>query len=190
MSLVPSQSKSQLLNSILRLKDIIKPHLSWCLGNGNSIKFWKDRWTGDHKLRRLYRGAYDKALNKGCSVSSQGRWEGTCWRWKILLRERHSISAEVDFLLEHVEALHCCRLTDMVDLPLQILHGEYPLQKNRYQRSVLPLQRPHLKQYPPKKGESLPLAAAQRPSKAVAMCVRRFKVCRKIIFILKCKTQF
>nr|XP_033510409.1 uncharacterized protein LOC104090014 isoform X2 [Nicotiana tomentosiformis] len=70
------------------------------VGNGTSIKFWKDRWFGNTPLKDMFPGMYHIALNKDSDVA-QNRDNGT---WCPLFR-RNLQDWEVNSLLTMLSSL-------------------------------------------------------------------------------------
>lgn len=51
-------------------------YISFELGNGLKIRFWKDKWCGNVELRRLFPNLFELAVDKECLVNSLLRVEG------------------------------------------------------------------------------------------------------------------
>lgn len=45
-------------------------NISFEIGDGSTIRFWKDRWCGDLELRRLFPCMYRLAVEKDCCINT------------------------------------------------------------------------------------------------------------------------
>jgi hypothetical protein len=53
----------------MRNKDIIEVSTDWQVGNGDSIRFWLDRWIGNCALQNIYPNLFSIAYDKEILVS-------------------------------------------------------------------------------------------------------------------------
>lgn len=49
---------------------LAKRHVAFDIGNGDTVKFWEDKWFGDTDLRSAFPPFYNIAANKEIMVSS------------------------------------------------------------------------------------------------------------------------
>ncbi|GKD81131.1 RNA-directed DNA polymerase, eukaryota, reverse transcriptase zinc-binding domain protein, partial [Tanacetum coccineum] len=66
--------------NILSLKDKVRKHIGWKLGNGKSVNIWYDKWCSVSPLSDFIdtRDIYDARLSNNCTVSdliNEGRWK-------------------------------------------------------------------------------------------------------------------
>ncbi|GJU29316.1 peroxidase 64 [Tanacetum coccineum] len=52
------------------------------LGNGDGIRFWKDKWAGDFKLCERFPRLFRFEGDEDVSVRNHGEWGSDGWRWK------------------------------------------------------------------------------------------------------------
>ncbi|KAH1205464.1 putative ribonuclease H protein [Glycine max] len=89
------------------LKNVFQPHhrncisnnLKWKLGDGNTIKFWKDKWReeDDLSLQEKYPTLFQVSTQQNQNINSMGILSGSNWEWKIQWR-RHFFDHEIDTL--------------------------------------------------------------------------------------------
>ncbi|GJX45624.1 RNA-directed DNA polymerase, eukaryota, reverse transcriptase zinc-binding domain protein [Tanacetum coccineum] len=65
--------------NILSLRDKVRSHIWWKVGNGRSVNVWHDRWCSMSPLSDFLdtRDIYDARLSNNCTVSDiikEGRW--------------------------------------------------------------------------------------------------------------------
>jgi hypothetical protein len=51
------------------------------LGNGNSVKFWKDVWVGDQTLQNRFPRLFGISVQQEYMVRDMGSWVNGVWRW-------------------------------------------------------------------------------------------------------------
>ena len=56
--------KSHLWNDILKLRSVVQGSISWQVGNGESVRFWLDRWCGESLLCIEFPNLFDIAYDK------------------------------------------------------------------------------------------------------------------------------
>ncbi|GJU46796.1 RNA-directed DNA polymerase, eukaryota, reverse transcriptase zinc-binding domain protein [Tanacetum coccineum] len=66
--------------NILSLRDKVRKHIGWKLGNGKFVNIWYDKWCSVSPLSDFIdtRDIYDARLNNNCTVSdliNEGRWK-------------------------------------------------------------------------------------------------------------------
>ncbi|GJY24271.1 RNA-directed DNA polymerase, eukaryota, reverse transcriptase zinc-binding domain protein [Tanacetum coccineum] len=72
--------------NILSLRDKVRKHIGWKLGNGKSVNIWYDKWCSISPLSDFIdtRDIYDARLSNNCTVSdliNEGRWKWPAvWR--------------------------------------------------------------------------------------------------------------
>ena len=52
------------------------------LGNGEGVRFWKDKWVGNFKLCERFPRIFRFEGDENVSVRNHGEWCGDGWRWK------------------------------------------------------------------------------------------------------------
>ena len=62
-------SLSLFWKDIMRNKDIVEVSTDWQVGNGNSIRFWLDKWIGNCALHNVYPNLFNIAYDKKILVS-------------------------------------------------------------------------------------------------------------------------
>ncbi|GJZ11649.1 RNA-directed DNA polymerase, eukaryota, reverse transcriptase zinc-binding domain protein, partial [Tanacetum coccineum] len=76
-----------------------KDSLKCCIGNGMTIRFWKDLWLGDEPLCSRYNRLFRLDINENCLLSERyidGTW---CWQWS-----RPIVSGRTDIMLHSLLA--------------------------------------------------------------------------------------
>ncbi|KAH1215344.1 putative ribonuclease H protein [Glycine max] len=75
----------------------ISNYLKWRVGDGNTIKFWEDRWreADDLSLQQKYPTLYQVSMHQNQTISSMGILSGNSWEWQIQWR-RHFFDHEID----------------------------------------------------------------------------------------------
>lgn len=58
------------------------------LGRGNSIIFWKEKWTGMAPLATSFLRLYNISTTKEAKVSDMGEWREGIWCWNFAWRRR------------------------------------------------------------------------------------------------------
>ena len=53
----------------------------WKVGNGVTVRFWKDVWIQSTGLKTRYPRLYSLSRDQGKMVGEVGRWEEDRWRW-------------------------------------------------------------------------------------------------------------
>jgi len=55
---------------LMKVKDTFLNHGSFHLNDGNQIRFWEDKWIGNHTLREQYPDLYNIVRKKHATVAS------------------------------------------------------------------------------------------------------------------------
>ncbi|GLT35731.1 hypothetical protein SLA2020_101580 [Shorea laevis] len=55
----------------------------WHIGDGDLVRFWKDKWVDDQSLSHLFPRLFILACLKDGSVKDMGYWDGDVWQWKM-----------------------------------------------------------------------------------------------------------
>ena len=71
-----------------KLRSIIEEGMIVKIENGNSVRFWHDRWCDVGILKRAFPRLYSLSLQKNFRVSHLGEWREGSWVWNLLWR-RH-----------------------------------------------------------------------------------------------------
>lgn len=66
--------------------DQFRRYISFDIGNGETVRFWDDKWCGDIELRRALPGLYNIAINKEEKVSSVMQRNGDVTVWNPAIR--------------------------------------------------------------------------------------------------------
>ncbi|GKV32374.1 hypothetical protein SLEP1_g40985 [Rubroshorea leprosula] len=64
-------------------KEVIRDGFLWKLGEGNSIRFWMDRWLEGHALEEIYLRLKYVSSKKESRVQEMGEWKEGQWHWKF-----------------------------------------------------------------------------------------------------------
>jgi hypothetical protein len=56
------------------------------LGNGGSIRFWKDVWAANQSLESLFPRLFGISVQQEALVCDMGSWENGVWSWELLWR--------------------------------------------------------------------------------------------------------
>ncbi|GKE01600.1 hypothetical protein Tco_1389583, partial [Tanacetum coccineum] len=68
--------------SMLHSRDIIPLHtLQHKVGNGSSIRFWKDNWVGNGHLNMRYNRLFHLDSNENCLLSKRISNDNWSWNW-------------------------------------------------------------------------------------------------------------
>ncbi|KAD1482153.1 hypothetical protein E3N88_42753 [Mikania micrantha] len=75
------------IDTILLERDIyLRRLMKEVLGNGLSLRFWVDKWTGDRPLAELFPALYDLESSKSCCTADRMNQSGDNidinWEWK------------------------------------------------------------------------------------------------------------
>lgn len=54
--------------------ELFKRFIRFDVGNGDSVRFWRDRWSGDVELWRVFPSLFNIAVNKEELISSVRSW--------------------------------------------------------------------------------------------------------------------
>lgn len=74
-NIVSESYGSGVWKGIRRGWELFERHISFDIGDGSKIRFWKDRWSGELELWRLFPSLFNLAVDKDCLVSSVLRVE-------------------------------------------------------------------------------------------------------------------
>ena len=69
-----------------KLRSIIEEGMLVKIGNGNSVRFWHDKWCDVGVLKRAFPRLYTISLQKDLSVSQMGEWQDNFWAWDLAWR--------------------------------------------------------------------------------------------------------
>jgi len=58
----------------------------WRVGEGNKIRFWKDKWVGGTSLCSRFPGLYAISNCKDSTVGELGGWTHNEWVWNLTWR--------------------------------------------------------------------------------------------------------
>jgi hypothetical protein len=64
------------------------------LGNGRTIRFWKDRWATNQSLQSLFPRLYGISTQQDALVSDMGSWVDGVWRWGLVWRREFFVWEE------------------------------------------------------------------------------------------------
>ena len=56
------------------------------VGNGNSVRFWHERWSEAGMLKRAFPRLYTLSLQKNLFISQMGDWHEESWEWNLTWR--------------------------------------------------------------------------------------------------------
>ncbi|XP_031116658.1 uncharacterized protein LOC116020318 [Ipomoea triloba] len=73
---------SYIWNSLLTAKDIIRRHSRWRIGNGNTVKIWKDKWLPDNSNPSITTAPYP--FMQDANVASLFTSHSKCWDTEII----------------------------------------------------------------------------------------------------------
>lgn len=99
-----SSSTSMLYRSIIRLSPVFLPFIRFVVGNGKSLKFWKDHWWGDQCLSSSFPRLFHLSNKKEATISEifSPSFSGHTWN---LTFSRDLYEWEVDLLAPLVSNL-------------------------------------------------------------------------------------
>ena len=69
-----------------KLRSIIDEGMIVKIGNGNSVRFWHDRWCDIGVLKTAFPRLYTISLQKNLNVSQMGEWQDNFWAWQLAWR--------------------------------------------------------------------------------------------------------
>ena len=69
-----------------KMRSIIEEGMIMKIGNGNSVRFWHDRWCEVGILKRAFPRLYTISLQKNLKVSQMGEWQDDVWSWHLTWR--------------------------------------------------------------------------------------------------------
>ncbi|MCH87455.1 ribonuclease H, partial [Trifolium medium] len=64
------------------------------LGNGNSVKFWKDVWLGEQCLAQRFPRLFGISVQQDEVITNVGSWVNGEWRWGLLWRRNFFVWEE------------------------------------------------------------------------------------------------
>ncbi|KAK9002819.1 hypothetical protein V6N11_060399 [Hibiscus sabdariffa] len=73
------------LDPALASTDPFVSNLQVQLDDGKILEFWSDKWVSNLCLKELFLRTFVLVVNKTEKVAEFGNWEGTIWRWVVLL---------------------------------------------------------------------------------------------------------
>ena len=62
-----------------RIRSVIEEGMLVRVGNGNSVRFWHDRWSEVGMLKRAFPRLYTISLQKNLLISQMGEWQEGSW---------------------------------------------------------------------------------------------------------------
>ena len=71
-----------------KVRSIIEEGMIISVGNGNSVRFWQDRWCESGILKSLFPRLFALSLQKNLTISQMGMWVGNAWVWNFSWRRR------------------------------------------------------------------------------------------------------
>lgn len=77
--------------------DSFERHISFDIGNGAKVRFWKDKWCGELELWRLFPSLFNLAVDKDCLVSSVLQVEEGRVVWNPIFRRNLGIGVGLPF---------------------------------------------------------------------------------------------
>ncbi|XP_071733286.1 uncharacterized protein [Rutidosis leptorrhynchoides] len=96
------------------------------VGDGRSIRFWKDNWRGGGVLKDKYGRLFHLEVDKNCSLADRLSSEGRHWSWV------HDIgSRNTGILLEMLTELGDVTISSGGDTWYRVVNGETRLATDR-----------------------------------------------------------
>lgn len=73
----PATRGSQFWKDLVRVRDVFREHVKFVVGNGSSIRFWLDWWSGDSPLASSFPILFSYCSNQEISISelSRNNWD-------------------------------------------------------------------------------------------------------------------
>ena len=78
--LLSNESDTSKIRSIIEEGMIVK------VGNGNSMRFWHDRWCEAGMLKMVFPRLYSISMQKNFHISQMGNWHEGLWTWHLAWR--------------------------------------------------------------------------------------------------------
>ncbi|PWA61293.1 RNA-directed DNA polymerase, eukaryota, Reverse transcriptase zinc-binding domain protein [Artemisia annua] len=85
------------------------------VGNGNTIRFWIDTWTGSKPLKDSFPDLFKLERNKGCYVRERCTGNGLYSQWEWNWSRSPSTPAELNQFLELLSGIQTLNLTSTTD---------------------------------------------------------------------------
>jgi hypothetical protein len=93
------------------------------LGNGSTIRFWKDVWVAGQSLQELFPRLFGISTQKEAMISDVGWWDNGVWRWGLMWR-RNFFVWEENLLVELLNVVSQVTLSEVEDRWVWIPGGE------------------------------------------------------------------
>lgn len=65
--------------------------LEWVVGEGQKVKFWKDKWIGEEPLCSRFPRLYMVSECKDTTIMEVGHWEANVWVWDLKWRRQRLV---------------------------------------------------------------------------------------------------
>ena len=94
---------SSLMNNdsdTVKVRTIVEEGMLLSVGNGNSVRFWLDRWCETGILKGIFPRLFAISLQKNSHISQMGEWNNSSWLWSLIWRR-----ALYDWEIEEVRIL-------------------------------------------------------------------------------------
>jgi reverse transcriptase-like protein len=97
-----------------RIRDIVDEGLQIKVGDGNSTKFWHDKWCPNGPFKKAFPRLFSISLQREEVISQMGIWNGCDWLWNFRWRRSLYDWEMVDFdrlkgLIEDFSPQHDCK---------------------------------------------------------------------------------
>ena len=69
-----------------KIRSIVEEGMLVKVGNGNTVRFWHDRWCETGILMRSFPRLYAISLQKQSFISQMGKWNDESWAWDLRWR--------------------------------------------------------------------------------------------------------
>ena len=66
-----------------KIRSIIEEGMLVKVGNGNSVRFWHDRWCEAGMLKMAFLRLYSISMQKNFLISQMGNWHEGVWNWHL-----------------------------------------------------------------------------------------------------------
>ena len=94
---------SSLMNNdsdTVKVRTMVEEGMLLSVGNGNSVRFWLDRWCETGILKGIFPRLFAISLQKNSHISQMGEWNNSSWLWSLIWRR-----ALYDWEIEEVRIL-------------------------------------------------------------------------------------
>ena len=94
-----------------QLNPILQDGITWRVGCGDKIKFWKDKWLGDDcNLEQQYNQLFMISGQQNNNISTMGSFSQGNWRWDLKWRRN---------LFDHEDDVAVAFMEEINDIPIQ-----------------------------------------------------------------------